>query len=478
MWNSGSLVQSSWEAASYLLPRLAIALGISVLLVRPLTLVGLGEDTARAAGVAVSTIRLAGAAVAIALSAAVVAAVGVISFVGLLAPTLARLFGARTFGAQLAWAPVLGAFLLCVTDQATILVFSTSEVPTGTAMAVLGAPMLVVLARRLPKTPPEEAGGSSPLDRGCWVPATMLGCLVLLVCFTLSFGQGPAGWNWSTGPDLGALLSWRAPRIFAAFGAGALLAFSGMLIQRMTGNPMASPEILGVGSGAAFGVILLMMVTGGFGRIEQLAAASSGAFLALIAMLAVGRRSSFAGEQVLFTGIVLTTLLSAAAALLASSGDPRLAGLLAWLSGSTYRADWFDAGLACGLAGMLTMAFPFIARWLDILPLGDEAARAIGVDVGRSRFVILLGCAFSASAATLIVGPLSFVGLMAPRIATMLGSRGVVPQAITSALAGGIIMIAADWFSRNLLFPREIPAGLLAAFVGGPFLFFMLYRQR
>lgn len=478
MWNSGSLVQNSWQAASYLLPRLAFAAALCTLLIRPLTLVGLGEDSARAAGVAVRRVQLAGVAIAIALCAAVVAAVGVIGFVGLLAPALAGLFGARSFAARLLWAPVFGAILLALTDQAAVLLFTTSEIPTGAATVVLGAPLLIVLAGRLPKSPAAADIAADPVDRGGELFLLMLAGLALSIAVALAFGQGPAGWSLAGWDGLQALLQWRAPRVFAALGAGALLALSGMLIQRMTGNAMASPEILGVGSGAAFGVILLTVMTNGFGRLEQLAAATGGAFLALLALLVLGRRSSYAGEAMLLTGIVLMTLLGAATVLLATSGDPRLAGLPAWLSGSTYRADWVDAILACALAVALAVGFAFVVRWLEILPLGDAAARAIGVDTRRSRFAILLAASLAAAAATLIVGPLSFVGLMAPRIATMLGARRVVPQAVTAVLAGGIIMIAADWLSRNLLFPREIPTGLLAAFVGGPFLFFMLYRQR
>lgn len=151
----------------------------------------------------------------IALSAAVVAAVGVIGFIGLLAPALARLFGARTLGARLVWSPVFGAILLCIADQATALLFATSEIPTGAATAVIGAPLLFVLARRLPKTPPGEdtSINANASDWGFRAAAVLVVLLLLVIGFTLSFGRGPAGWSWSFGPELEALLQWRAPRV-------------------------------------------------------------------------------------------------------------------------------------------------------------------------------------------------------------------------------------------------------------------------
>lgn len=480
LWNSGSLVQSDWQPVRYLAPRLALAVALSLLVARPLALLGLGDEAARAAGVPVRGVRLLGAGIAVALSAAAVAAVGVVGFIGTLAPNLARLAGARTVRAQLAWSPAFGAALLLCADQAALRLPFAHTIPAGAVTAVIGAPALFLLMRRLRHGPVAGDRPEAVPARDARLPVLLaLGLLGLSLIVAISLGQGPEGWRWAVGHDLQALLPWRMPRALAALGAGALLAAAGALLQRMTGNVMASPEILGVGAGAMIGAIALMMAsTDGAGRLAQFAAAAAGAGLALAAILALGRRSAFAGEAMLLSGIVLTTLLGAVAAVLTASGDPRMGALQVWMSGSTYRADWADAAFACGAAGLLLLLLPFWRRWLEILPLGDATARSLGVEVQRSRAILLVATATATAAATLIVGPLSFAGLIAPRIAGSLGLRQALPHAVGSAVIGGAIMLLADWLGRNLLFPREIPAGLLASVIGGPFFLAMLFRPR
>lgn len=116
------------------------------------------------------------------------------------------------------------------------------------------------------------------------------------------------------------------------------------------------------------------------------------------------------------------------------------------------------------------------ARWLEILPLGEASSRAVGVGLTASRFRLLLVTAMLTGAATLIVGPLSFVGLMAPHMARMTGLQRPMPQLCGAAIIGALIMLLADWLGRNLLFPYQVPAGLLATFIGGPY--FMKLRAR
>nr|WP_247893619.1 Fe(3+)-hydroxamate ABC transporter permease FhuB [Azospirillum endophyticum] len=484
LWASGSLNQNGWAIPLALAPQLALGAVLALLLARPLALLDLGTEGAAGLGIPVRTLRLATLALAVALSAAVVSAAGVIGFVGLAAPAMARLAGARSLSARLAWAPPLGAALLWLADAAAQVASQIAgggrELPTGTLTALLGAPLLLWLLTRS-----GGGGGGPPLPAetparrlarpGPWLLAGLL-ALLLASWLALAVGQGIGGWRWSGWADLQPLLYWRAPRMAAAMAAGAMLGTAGVLLQRLTGNPMAGPEVLGIGTGAAFGVILLYLAVPAFPVEAQVAAAGAGALATLCAVLLLGRRHGHAPERLLLTGVALTTVFGAVVALLLSSGDPRAFTLFRWLTGSTYLVTPAIAVAAWAAALPLVAAPLLCARWLEILPLGEEAARGLGLRLPLVRGVVLLLVAALTTAATLVVGPLSFVGLMAPHAAHLCGLQRAVPQLAGAALAGALVMVLADWLGRVLLFPAQMPAGLLATLLGAPYLLWLLRR--
>jgi iron complex transport system permease protein len=480
LWSSGMLRQNSWSAAGDLLLRLVIGLLLAMLLVRPLVLLGLDEESGRSLGLPRRGARLAALVLAVALSACVVSTIGVIGFIGLAAPAIARLAGARTVHRQLLWAPLVGGTLLWPADQLVQILPFVQELPTGVGTAVLGAPLLLWMLPRLksaalpPRTDTAEAMARS---RRPWV--LVLAGLVLLAALlmpALYFSRGTDGWTWLSGEETWRLLRWRWPRTGAAAAAGAMLAVAGVLLQRLTANPLASPEVLGISSGAAAGVIALAFLVATPAPPAQVAAAAIGALAALIAMVGVGRRAAFAPERLLLAGIAVSTAFGALVAILLASGDPRMGMLLSWMAGSTYRVGAPEALVALALTSALLPLMPLFARWLEILPLGEASSRALGLGPGMSRFRLLLAAAVLTGAATLVVGPLSFVGLMAPHMARMMGLQRPMAQLYGSALLGALIMVTADWLGRNLLFPYQIPAGLLATLVGGPYFMWQMGR--
>lgn len=483
LWASGSLSQNGWAIPQALAPQLAAGAALALLLARPLALLDLGAEGAVGLGVPVRVLRLAALALAVALSAAVVSAAGVIGFVGLAAPAMARLAGARSLDARLAWAPPLGAALLWLADaaaQAVAPLAGGRELPTGTLTALLGAPLLLWLLTRR-----SGQGGGLPVTAEApsrrlarpvpWLAAGLL-ALALAVWLALTVGQGIGGWRWSSWTELQPLLYWRAPRMAAAMAAGAMLGAAGVLLQRLTGNPMAGPEVLGISTGAAFGVILLHLAVPAFPVEAQVAAAGAGALATLGAVLLLGRRHGHAPERLLLTGVALTTVFGAVVALLLSSGDPRAFILFRWLTGSTYLVTPAIA-TAAWAAALPLLALPLLsARWLEILPLGEAAARGLGLRLPLVRGLVLLLVAALTTAATLVVGPLSFVGLMAPHAARLCGLQRAVSQLAGAALAGALVMVVADWLGRVLLFPSQMPAGLLATLLGAPYLLWLLRR--
>ncbi|MDX8468232.1 Fe(3+)-hydroxamate ABC transporter permease FhuB [Mesorhizobium sp. VK23B] len=482
IWGAGSLGQQDWVTTLWLLPRLGfVALAIG-LMTRPLTLLGLEDDGARSLGVPIGIYRFAGLGMAVALIAFVIAAVGVIGFVGLAAAALARIGGARRLGQRLVMAPLLGAGLLWAADQAVQLATGPQGdlLPTGAMTALLGAPLLLWLLPRLSLGAefPLLAAERMPRIRrpGTLLAAIGLALFVVLV-LALFCGPGPDGWSFSFGDQLRPLLSWRWPRVLAALSAGAMLALAGLIMQRLTGNPMASPEVLGISAGAALGMVVAMFAVSDPGRPAQTAAAAIGAFATLLAVLAIGRRAAYAPERLLLAGVALTALFDALILVLTAAGDPRAMLLINWLTGSTYGVDRGSAVLTASVALCLLLTAPLFVRWLDMLPLGAPALRSLGVDVARTRLLMLLMVAVLTAAATLIVGPLTFIGLMAPHLARRLGLARALPQAVGAVLAGALIMVLADWIGRSLIFPRQIPAGLVATLIGGPVLMWLLRRR-
>ncbi|MER9656831.1 Fe(3+)-hydroxamate ABC transporter permease FhuB [Mesorhizobium sp. M0152] len=480
IWGAGSLGQQDWSTTLWLLPRLGAAALAIGLMVRPLTLLGLDDEGARSLGVPLGAYRFAGLAAAVALVAFVVAAVGVIGFVGLAAATLARIGGARRLGQQLVAAPLIGGALLWAADQAVQIATGPQGdlLPTGAITALLGAPLLLWLLPRLSLGAEAPAAERLPRTGRPGLALALIGlALLALLGLALFYGPGPHGWTLALGDQMQPLLSWRWPRVSAAFAAGAMLALAGLMMQRLTGNAMASPEVLGISAGAALGMMVALFALSGAGHPLQTAAATIGAFAALLVTLTIGRRAAYTPERLLLAGVALTALFDALILVLTATGDPRAMLLLNWLTGSTYGVDAGSAVLTSAIAFGLFLLAPLFMRWLDMLPLGSAAAQSLGVDLRATRLLVLLMVAALTAASTLVVGPLTFIGLMAPHLARRLGLSRALPQAIAAVLAGALIMVAADWIGRTAIFPRQVPAGLVATLIGGPVLMWLLRRR-
>lgn len=482
LWSTGTLNQMDWHSVSFIWPKLLVGFVLSLLLLRPMALMGLDDGVAKNLGLALSAARLGVLALAIVLSAQLVNAAGIIGFIGLFAPLLAKMLGARRLLSRLLLAPLIGMLLLWLADQIVIwLTDNWQEVSTGTATALIGAPLLLWLLPRLKTagTPPSTSYGDRvPAERNnVWLWAAIGGgVLLVLSIVALSFGRDAQGWSWVSGDLWQQLLPWRMPRLVAAIATGTMLGVAGCIVQRLTGNPMASPEVLGISSGAAFGVVVMLFLVPGDAFGWLLPAGSLGAAVTLLIITVVGGRGGFSPERMLLAGMALSTAFATLLLMLLASGDPRMANLMTWISGSTYSVDAAQAWRTVIITVVLLALVPLCRRWLTLLPLGGETARALGVALKPSRFSLLLLAAGLTAAATLTIGPLSFIGLMAPHIVRMLGFRRAVPQVVMAALMGGGLMAIADWSGRIVAFPNQIPAGLLATFIGAPYFVYLLRK--
>lgn len=484
IWGAGSLVQTDWNGVDTLVWRLLPCFALVLLMTRPLLILGFGDQAAESMGLSLRFARPFLIGVSVLLAASVVSVVGVIGFVGLAAPHLARVLGAQRLQARLLVAPLAGGGLLALVDQA--LQFwspaQASALPTGAITALLGTPLLILLLRRLPQLQLERFSEPAVMTRrqrraAAPILLALLSVLLVLLAVACFVGTTPGGLAISF--DLqGLAMQWRFPRVLGAAFAGVALGVAGCLIQRLFGNPMAGPEVLGIGGGVAVGLIITLLLSADANAGQQFTGAAAGALVVTLLVATFGRQGGFAPERLLLIGIAMTALLNAISLLFLAMGDPRLGQVLAWLAGSTYRVDTPLALLVGTVAiAAFALALP-MSRWLEILPFGGDLAGSIGVPVNVARVAILLVAALAAAAAALVVGPMSFVGLLAPFLANRLGLRRAVAQLPGAAVIGAILLTVADWIGRVLLAPNELPAGILAILCGLVIALFATRRGR
>jgi len=480
VWGAGSMVQTDWHSVQALLPRIGLAVVLILALLKPLNVLSLSDEGAKSLGVSLAKIRVIALGLSVLLTAWVVSLIGVIGFVGLAAPAIARLCGARKLITRLSLAMILGALMLAATDLAVQLLPGRRAmmVPTGAATAALGAPLLLWLLPRVSlgnrQRQQMHAGTSAP--RQDWPLGRTLMLLVLGVGIFASVSRQSEGWQWLALSGDWSLLEWRLPRLLAAALAGGVLAVAGAVLQRLSANPMASPEVMGISAGTALGLIVTIFAGMGASMLSLYVGGliGAGATLALIVLL--NRKTGFQPEKVLLTGVAIAALMQAVQSFLMAGGDPRAYQVLAWISGSTYYVTDSTVTTLALVAAVLVSLGLMCQRWLDILPLGGETAQSLGVKVGRARMLLLALVAVMTVSATLVVGPLSFVGLMAPHIARSWGAKNARAHMVTAGLIGMGLMLFADWLGRQWLYPQEMPAGIIASLIGGLYLMIVLRK--
>jgi iron complex transport system permease protein len=285
-----------------------------------------------------------------------------------------------------------------------------------------------------------------------------------------------------TGVERVVVLDLRLPRIAAALLAGGALAVAGVGFQALTRNPLAEPSVLGVSSGAAFGVIMAQLFGLGLTVVEALGLAAfafTGAFIAGVTVYLIA--SSAGGLPVhtlLLAGVIVGIFFSSAITVLISVVDfDRLGGVIHWLLGNLAPLPPGPLAVFAGLAGVGFWLVLGQARQLNLLALGEEAAQQLGVDAERVKRRIFAGAALLTAAVVAFVGPIGFVGLIVPHgLRMILGpdNRVLVPTAL---LGGGVFLLAADTVARNLIAPAELSVGVITSFCGAPFFVYLLWSR-
>ncbi|EKF9974762.1 Fe(3+)-hydroxamate ABC transporter permease FhuB [Vibrio cholerae] len=478
MWGAGDLAQNGWEWLTWLLPRLTLVFPLLLFAPRVLTLLRLGHEGAAARGLAVLPAFLLLMAGGIWLVSASITAVGVIGFIGLLTPNIARSLGARTPKMELYSSALLGALLLLATDILAmwLSVWAEEVVPSGITAAVIGAPALIWFSRRQLQAQDSLSISLSSHRRSPSRWAVMLIAAALFLALGLHIGWQMESASWALPSEFQWPLRW--PRMLTALFAGVGLAIAGTLLQRLIYNPLASPDILGVSSGATFALVFASLFLGQSLQSTHWMTALLGSAAVLVVLLLLGRRHHYAPSSLILTGIAITALLEALVQFTLAKGTGDSYQILLWLSGSTYRVTGEQALLlSVGVVGLTLLALG-LSRWLTLISIGRGFASARGLSASRASLVLLILVALLCALVTATMGPVSFVGLIAPHMAMMLGAQRAPSQLLLAALVGGTLMLWADWLGQALLFPAQIAAGTLVAIIGGSYFLLLLLSQR
>lgn len=273
----------------------------------------------------------------------------------------------------------------------------------------------------------------------------------------------------------------RFPRIVMGLAVGAALAVAGAVMQAVFGNPLAEPGVVGVSSGAALGASAAIAVGASvLGGPGVALFAFIGGLLATLLVYAVARAGGRTEVvTLLLTGIAVNAIAQAGIAFVLFVADTASREqIVFWQLGSLGGSRWDQVALVTIVAAVgITLAL-VLARRYDLLALGERNARHLGVDVERLRLVSIVLVALLTGAAVAFTGIIAFVGLVVPHLIRMIigpAHRGLV---LASAVGGGALLVVADLLTRTLVAGAELPIGMLTSLVGGPFFFWLLYRQR
>ncbi len=277
------------------------------------------------------------------------------------------------------------------------------------------------------------------------------------------------------------ILDVRLPRVLLGALVGAALAVAGCAMQGLFRNPMASPYVLGISSAAAFGASLAILLgaTVGMMTLSVPLLAFAFALLTAFGVYAIARVGGLVPvETLLLAGIAIGAFFSAQVSLLKFLAGDELRDIVFWIMGGLWGAGWDELALVTPMIVLSAGALLVMARPLNALLLGEGAALDLGVEVERTKLMVLTFSALATAAAISVAGIIGFVGLIVPHMVRIIvgpDHRVLLPA---SVLAGAIFLIWCDTVARMVIAPSELPVGVVTASLGAPFFLYLLRRRR
>ncbi|HSM01951.1 MAG TPA: iron ABC transporter permease [Acidimicrobiia bacterium] len=271
----------------------------------------------------------------------------------------------------------------------------------------------------------------------------------------------------------------RLPRAMLGALVGATLSVAGGAYQGVFRNPLADPYLLGVAAGAGLGATLVIVTVGSGSAVVPLAA-FLGAVAAVAAAYALGAASGGrrSGVTLILAGVAVAAFLTAAQTFVQQQHADSIREVYSWILGRLGTAGWSEVALMAPYAAVSIVVILFHRRLLDILAVGEEEARSLGVRPERVRVAVVIAATLGTAGAVAVSGLIGFVGIVVPHTVRLLvgaSYRSILP---ISVIGGAAFLVLADLVARTALGPSEIPIGVVTAFVGGPFFLLVLRTSR
>ncbi|MBS3872219.1 MAG: iron ABC transporter permease [Firmicutes bacterium] len=267
----------------------------------------------------------------------------------------------------------------------------------------------------------------------------------------------------------------RLPRLLLAGMVGANLAISGALLQSVMRNPLADPGLTGVSTGAALVAVTIMLVFPSLSGLVPVAAFVGGTLAVFLVYLLAWKRG-IDPIRIILAGVAVNALLGGGTSLLSILYSDRIQGVLMWLNGSIAGRSWYHVRMLAPYSILGLLAAVLCIKAANLLQLGDDVAKNLGLKVNVARVVLSFVAAFLAGISVSVVGLIGFVGLIIPHVSRLLIGSDYKFMLPLSALLGSILLIIADTAARTVFRPVELPVGIIMAVVGGPFFLYLLRK--
>ncbi|GAA0501319.1 iron ABC transporter permease [Salinibacillus aidingensis] len=333
-----------------------------------------------------------------------------------------------------------------------------------------------------------------------WIPV-LLAILLFTMIFSVSIGSADINMMtvWlvicskipligegieQTWKDTTETIIWniRMPRIVLGILVGAALALAGAIYQGVLRNPLADPFILGVSSGSALGAALVLLFGFEsilFGQLTLPVVAFSSGLLTLFIVYTLARiNRRLQMETLILAGVVVQAFIASMLSLILALSDEKMQTIMYWMMGSLALTDWSYNRVVLPFVLLSILFVAFLTRELNILALGEEAAYYSGVSVQKVRVVLLIVASLLTGVAVSVSGTIGFVGLIVPHMIRLIFGadyRLILPL---SVIGGAIFLVGADTIARTILEPRELPIGIITAFLGAPFFGYLLRKKK
>lgn len=276
-------------------------------------------------------------------------------------------------------------------------------------------------------------------------------------------------------PEWTVIWNIRLPRVILASLVGINLALSGAILQGVMGNPLADPGVIGISSGAGLFGIFILIVLPQYQSLVPIAA-FFGAMLASTIIYILAWKGGIQPIRVILAGAAVSAMFGAGISATLVFYSDRVAGALDFMNGSLSAGSWKDVKMILPYTLLGLVSALFMSRKMNILILGDDVARGLGLSVERTRLLFTALAALLAASAVSAVGLLGFVGLIVPHTVRLLIGNDYKYMLPASALLGAALVMLSDTFARTVMSPMEIPVGVVMAILGAPFFLYLLRK--